>query len=190
MQQWKQDFPWLENKFLVTLPARITRWKGQEDFIKVIKSLVDRNIEVHGLIVGEPHKRKQNFFQTLKGKIADLALEKHITFVGHRSDLKEIMSVSSVVLSLALDPEAFGRTTIEALSLGIPVAGYNHGGVKEQLEAVCPQGAVAVGDTDAMAALLSQWTQQAPLVKDEHEFTLENMLSKTLAVYYELVNHN
>ncbi len=188
LQCWKQDFPELENKFLLTLPARITRWKGQEDFIKVIKNLIDRKIEVHGLIVGEPHKRKQKFLQNLKDKITDLGLENHITFVGHRSDLKEIMSISKVVLSLALDPEAFGRTTIEALSLGIPVAGYNHGGVKEQLEAVCPQGAVTVGDTDAMAALLYQWTQQTPPVKNKHEFTLENMLSKTLAVYDELAN--
>ena len=33
---WQQQYPQLEGKYVVTLPARITRWKGQLDFIKVI----------------------------------------------------------------------------------------------------------------------------------------------------------
>ncbi len=186
LDQWRKEYPQLESRYIVALPARITRWKGHVDFIKIITGLKSQGIDVAGLIVGEPHKRKQHFMQELKQKISESDLDEEIIFTGHRGDLKNIMSVSDVVLSLALDPEAFGRVTIEALSLGIPTAGYDHGGVKEQLAATLPEGAVEPGNTLAMITLLAKWHKQNPVLIDEHPFTLENMLSKTLAVYHEL----
>ncbi|VAW76976.1 Glycosyltransferase [hydrothermal vent metagenome] len=186
LNQWHQTYPQLKNKYVVALPGRITRRKGHVDFIQVIAGLKAQGIDVVGLIVGEAHKHKQHFVQELKQLMSVANVEHDIIFTGHRNDLKNIMAVSDVVLSLALDPEAFGRVTIESLSLGIPTAGYDHGGVKEQLAKVLPSGAIAIGDTAAMTALLVQWYQQAPEIEDEHPFTLENMLSRTLAVYHEL----
>ncbi len=186
LSQWRKTYPQLNHKYVVALPARITRWKGHVDFIKIISGLKAQGIDVAGLIVGEPHKRKQHFIQELQRLISTAKLEQDIIFTGHRNDLKNIMTVSDVVLSLALDPEAFGRVTIESLSLGIPTAGYDHGGVKEQLAAVLPSGAITPGDTTAMIALLAKWHQQAPSLEDEHPFTLQNMLGRTLAVYHEL----
>lgn len=61
LAKWKQDYPQLEGKYVVTLPGRITRWKGQLDFIKVIEALKSREIPVHGLIVGDPHPKKMEF---------------------------------------------------------------------------------------------------------------------------------
>lgn len=63
---------------------------------------------------------------------------------------------------LTLIPESFGKTTLDALALGRPVAGYEHGGVGEQLDIFLPQGKVPVGDTAAMAKLLAEWHRQAP----------------------------
>jgi len=92
-----------------------------------------------------------------------------------------------VVLSLSLDPEAFGRVSLEALTLGRPVAAYDHGGVAEQLATVFPEGRVAVGDVNSLEDRLSQWYTHRPVVPAENPFTLERMLNATLAVYRELV---
>ncbi len=186
VRRWQQQFPQLAGRYLVTLPARITRWKGHEHFVRLIGLLKRQGIPVQGLIVGEPHKRKQHFLQELQQQIAAAGLAQDLCFSGHRTDLKNILAVSDVVVSLALDPEAFGRTTIEALSLGVPVAGYAHGGVAEQLQRVLPAGAVPVGDVEAMSRLLAGWYRQRPAIRPEHEFTLENMLSKTLSIYKAL----
>src|SRR3569623_1177840 len=95
------------------------------------------------------------------------------------------MAVSNAVLSLSTEPEAFGRVSLEALSLGRPVLGYAHGGVGEQLAAIFPAGAVALRDRGEVVARLTEWYRAPPCVPDRHEFTLERMLSATLEVYRE-----
>jgi len=188
--QWNKDFPQLNNKFIITLPARITAWKGQDDFITCIQTLKSKGLNIHGIIVGETHPRKQAFLDVLKNRIAELGLEKEITFTGHRSDLQNILASSNIVLSLAKAPEAFGRTTIEALSMGIPVIGYSHGGVAEQLDVTFPEGHVPVGDISAVTDKIMSWQQNTPVVNTNHLFTLQNMCQKTLQIYQELSKEN
>ena len=184
--KWRAQYPQLEGKYVITLPARLTRWKGQEDFIRIIAGLKRRGLPVHGLLVGDAHPRKQYYAQELRSQAKVAGLADDITLTGHRGDLKEIMAVSDVVLSLSLDPEAFGRVSLEALTLGRPVAAYDHGGVAEQLGAVFPEGRVPVGDTAAMEQLLAHWHAQRPAVPAQNPFTLERMLRSTLEVYREL----
>jgi len=186
LQQWKTDFPQLADCLVLTLPARITAWKGQDDFISCIKQLKEHGINVHGLIVGETHPRKQGFLTELQHRIESLDLEHDITFTGHRSDIQNILAVSDIVFSLAKQPEAFGRTTIEALSMGIPVIGYNHGGVAEQLNTLLPGGLVDINDIDAVVNKVIFWQQNPPIVGTEHPFTLQLMRDKTLTIYREV----
>ena len=186
LAQWQKDFPQLEGKVVVTLPARITAWKGQEDFIACMQSLKAKGLSVHGLIVGEVHPKKQAFLSVLKNRITDLGLDDDITFTGHRSDLQNVLASSNIVLSLAKIPEAFGRTTIEALSMGIPVIGYNHGGVAEQLAITFPEGQVSVGDTQAVVDKIILWQQDMPKVNTLHPFTLQLMCEQTLQIYQAL----
>jgi Glycosyltransferase len=189
---WAEQFPETRGKLLVTLPGRLTRWKGAEDFVEIVAELRRRGLPVHGALVGETHPRKRAYEGELRAKIGAAGLAEHVTLTGVRSDLREIMAESAAVLSLSLDPEAFGRTTIEALTLGRPVAGYAHGGVGEQLAAMLPEGAVTPGDRAAMADLLTRWLADggtsAPRPRSNVDFTLEAMLSRTLGVYRELVS--
>lgn len=186
LEKWQADYPQLAGRKVITLPARLTRWKGQTDFLQVMAELVQAGHNVHGLIVGETHPRKREFLQELQEQCARLGLSERITFTGHRSDLREIMAVSDVVLSLSREPEAFGRVTLEALSLGRPVIAYDHGGVSEQLAAMLPEGAVRVGDTQAVAGKVAACLTSPSRVSANNPFTLERMLSSTLNVYREL----
>lgn len=186
ISDWYRQFPMLVERKIVTLPGRITRIKGQEDFVAIIKILVAQGFPVTGVIAGGAEKKKAGYFEELQALIKKEGLTDHIIFTGQRSDLREIMAVSDVVLSLTSKPESFGRTTLEALSMGIPVCGYAHGGVKEQLDVLLPEGEVAPGDTEAVSNTLSQWLDHAPVVVSEHTFLLKNMLDQTLKIYEDL----
>lgn len=180
---WYTQYPQLAGKKVLTLPGRITRLKGHEDFIELIGRLLAAGEPVHGLIVGGADTRKHAYLMELKKKVTSAGLADHITFTGQRNDLREIMAISDVVLSLSTKPESFGRTVLEALSLGVPVVGYDHGGVGEQLARLFPEGRVPLGDQEGLAHKCQNalsMTRPQPLISPP---TLEGMLVATVAVY-------
>jgi glycosyltransferase involved in cell wall biosynthesis len=181
------DFPRAYGRKLITLPGRITRLKGHDDFARLIRKLVDSGLPVHGLIVGGEHARKKRFGEELRCLVREMKLEEHITFTGHRTDMKELYSVSNLALSLSSKPESFGRTVIEALSLGTRVAGYAHGGVGEILTEVFPSGLVAPGNqTELLQQTQRLLSLDAQPVAPVTQFQLSDMLDQTVRLYEEL----
>jgi glycosyltransferase involved in cell wall biosynthesis len=188
LSAWQAAYPQLTGKRVLSLPARLTRWKGQEDFIELVGRLVAAGEPVHGLIVGDIQSEKRGFGAELQRRVESAGLAEHITFTGHRGDLRDVIAASDIVFSLAREPEAFGRVPVEALALGVPTIGYDHGGVGESLRAIYPAGLVALGDVDAVVTRTREFLRSAPPVPPDQPFTLQRMTDATLAVYEELVN--
>ena len=134
------------------------------------------------MIVGDEDK-KHKFTRELNAKITKYGLNQNITITGNRKDLREIMSISKIVFSLSREPEAFGRVSLESLSLGVPVIAYSHGGVKEQLIKMFPKGLIKVGSIKDAIKLTNKWISKSPKIQSNNFFTLEKMLKNTLNVY-------
>jgi glycosyltransferase involved in cell wall biosynthesis len=190
LDNWRREFPQLQDKHLLTLPGRITRRKGHEDFLKILAELKTRGLPFHGLIVGGPHPRKQAYFQQLRHAAHQRGLAGCLTFAGHRDDLREILSISGVVLSLSEQPEAFGRTVLEALALGTPVIAYDHGGVSEIMRAMLPGGLAPPGDTAGVIDRIETFYHKPPTVPARHPYLLHTMLERTVNVYADLAGKN
>lgn len=183
---WQADHGALGGRTLLILPARLTRWKGQLDFIEVLAALRKRGLAVHGLIAGAAHPRKQAFEKELRARIVALGLVDDVSFLGQRNDLRELLSISAIACSLTTEPEAFGRTTIEALSVGTPVVGYDYGGTGEILRGIYPQGLVKRGDIHGAADRIANLLAAPQPVPRDHPYTVEAMQQATLAVYAEV----
>lgn len=182
------QFPQLRDVNWITLVGRITRLKGHEDLLQAIQALRAAGEHVHGVIVGGVDPKKERYREYLGNRVSELGLEKHVTFVGERSDLKEIYSMSKAVVSLSSTPESFGRSVAEALAVGTPVVGYDHGGVSEILAAQFPRGRVPLGDTPALVDQLrdvinnDRRSEVGPTV-----FTRAQMLQQTIATYRRIL---
>ncbi|MDZ7593948.1 MAG: glycosyltransferase family 4 protein [Thiobacillus sp.] len=187
---WQQafyaQFPDAAGKQTLTLPGRITRLKGHEDFIELIARLKRRGLPVHGLIVGGASASKQRYLHKLRYRVRSMGLAADISFTGQRDDLKNILAISNLVLSLSTQPESFGRTTLEALRLGVPTAGYDHGGVGEILRTIYPVGLLQMGDINALTQRIAALLQQPIPVPTGDCYPLRNMLSQTLDLYEQL----
>ena len=177
---------WPVEKPILTLPGRLTRWKGQEQFINLLFNLKKRGLEFHGLIVGGAHKNKIKYRRFLQNKIETLGLSNQVTILGNRKDLRQIMAISSITFSLTEKPEAFGRTTAESLSLGIPVIGYNHGGTGEILKKWFPSGLVEPFMINEAADKVAVFLQNKQIVPPKNLFPLQNMLDSTINIYQEI----
>ena len=183
LSDWKKDHPGLKGKFIVVLPARLTRLKGHRDFLEIVKTVADSSVPVHGLVVGGAHPEKQGYLREIEHKTGKLGLRNLVTFLGHRDDLREIMSIADVVMSLSDQPESFGRTVLESLSLGTPVIAYDHGGAGEVLREIFPEGSVRSHDVNGASKKLVMFYHNRPLVAEYNPFTLSKLLDKTIALY-------
>jgi len=186
LETFAQQFPATRGQDLLAFPARLTRWKGHEDFLAVIAALRQRGRAVHGLCIGDVHPRRQQFRAELDALAHKLGVHEHVSFLGHRTDVAECMAASRMVFSLPQDPEAFGRVPLEALTMGVPVIAYEHGGVAEQLAVILPAGLVPVGDVEVAATRAEDFLNAPPQVPASHPFTLERLQRSTLALYSEL----
>jgi glycosyltransferase involved in cell wall biosynthesis len=188
LERWNAENPELTGKYILLLPGRITRLKGHEDYFNLIAALKHGGMPVHGLVAGDTHSKKRAYLDELHGLVSSLGLTGDITFLGHRTDIREIMAVSDLICALSQQPESFGRTVLEAMALGKPVAGYDCGGVGELLGGLFPQGRVSLGDQGALhktaSSIISR--HQRPMAVGG-PFTLEDMCRSTLEVYLELV---
>ena len=186
--QWQarflDEFPETNGKQLLTLPGRITRLKGHHDFFNIIAQLPSN---VHGLVAGGCAPKKQAYLDELKKHLDEKGLSSRITFTGQRSDLREILSHSQVAFSLSTTPESFGRTTLEALSLSVPVIGYDHGGVGEILATCFPKGCCPMGDTTTAALLAKDLLENPYPISAPGPYTLVAMLEGTHALYKRLL---
>ena len=136
-------------------------------------------LEIYGK-TGFPQKEVQQTVQRL-------GLGGAVTFTGHRMDVRDILAVSNLVYSLSRQPESSGRSVREALSLGVPVIGYDHGGVGETLQLAYPAGRVTPGDPDALEAVTLQLLQHPVEVAPQDFSSVQDMVDATIAVYRELV---
>ncbi|MGH8078201.1 MAG: glycosyltransferase, partial [Lysobacter sp.] len=93
-----------------------------------------------------------------------------------------------LVLQLSRKPEAFGRTVVEALSVGRPVLGWGHGGVGDLLGELQPSGAVEPFDTTALHAAARALLAHPPTPPVTIPHTLLAMQEATLAVYAQLLD--
>ena len=177
------EFPQIKGKKVLTIPGRITKWKGIAEFIQLM-SLLDNSY--HGLVVGPTAKSKKRYFNKLLEKVSSLNLDNRITFTGSRRDISNIYKISDIVYNLSQTPEPFGRTMIEAIACGTKVVGWNHGGASEILKKLFPQGLV---DLDKMEKLrdTTLTIANSSSTPSENTFTAKRMTDSTIDLYNKLL---
>jgi glycosyltransferase involved in cell wall biosynthesis len=188
---WRAEFarrhPGLAGVPLLLLPGRGTRLKGHADAVRALALLATRHgIEAGLYLPGAREAGREAYVAEVESLAISLGVGGRVVFDVHRGDLREVYGAGACVLQVSRKPEAFGRTAVEALSIGVPVVGYAHGGIGEILGAAFPQGAVAVGDVDALADRVARFLREPPVVPPLHGFELAAMQATTLALYDEL----
>jgi glycosyltransferase involved in cell wall biosynthesis len=184
-------------------PARLTRWKGQTVVIEALARLeltCPANDWV-AVFAGDDQGRT-DYTQELQRQIGGRDVADRVRLVGHVDDMAAAFSLATVSLIASIEPEAFGRTAIEAQIMGSPVIATRLGAPSETVRAgpeypaddrtgwlIPPADPQAL--TEALAACLkmSEVDRKALAARAaEHaktNFSLDRMKLATLAVYDE-----
>ena len=134
LEKLKKEWEITSNKFTILLPGRLTTWKGQEKFIESLNILVEdyNNSNFQAIVLGSDQGRKV-YKKKLINLVQRYRLGQKIKFIEHCNEMPLAYSLADVVISTSIEPEAFGRVSVEAQAMGKPIIASNLGGSKETI---------------------------------------------------------
>ena len=187
-----------EGKRVLLLAGRITPRKAQHHLVEALGALKAAGFQpVVCVLAGEIEKPE--FREALERRAAQLGVGHWLRFPGHLRDMAAAYSVTDVSLNIS-EQEGLPRVAIEAQAMGVPMIVSDTGPGREV--ALTPPDVpleqasglrVPYGDatalTNAIRTMLS-WSDAERKAMGargsthvRRQFTLEQMTSKTLAVY-------
>ncbi|MBI1977005.1 MAG: lipopolysaccharide heptosyltransferase II [Candidatus Omnitrophica bacterium] len=187
-----------EKEMIIGIVGRLTPLKGHADFLRAIPRVSQQYRNLRVWVIGDAPKEKQSYLTELQTLVRHLGIKDSVEFLGHRSDVTEVLRQLDLLVLATVTPEAFGRVLIEAQAVGVPVVATRVGGVVDVIEDEKTGLLVPPSDSVTMAAVILRVLQDPVLAgqlsraarqRVEQEFSLEKMVEKTLAVYQEALEH-
>ena len=122
------------NKKVILMPGRLTEWKGQEIFIEALNDLKTKYGYKNfiAILLGSDQGRKI-YKKKLIRLIERFRLNNEVIFLEHAPSMPVAYSVSNVIVSASIEPEAFGRISVEAQSMKKPIVASDIGGSMETI---------------------------------------------------------
>ncbi|MDC3104683.1 glycosyltransferase family 4 protein [Candidatus Pelagibacter bacterium] len=133
-EKTKEEWELSSNNFTILMPGRLTYWKGQEILIEALNILVEdyNKTNFQTIFLGSDQGRK-----VYKKKLLNLALRyrlnNKIKFIENCKEMPIAYSLADVVVSASIEPEAFGRVSVEAQAMEKPIVASDLGGSKETI---------------------------------------------------------
>lgn len=184
-----------EDKQIVLLPGRFARWKGHEVLLRALVPL--NKDDYYCLLVGD-YQRNPSYRRELEKLIKELDLVGSVRIVGHMVDMPAVYAISNIVVSASTSqPEAFGRIAVEGQAMGKMVVATDHGGACETILPNKSGWLVEPGNVEALSAGINKALNLSDQMRKRvankaighirKEFSVVQMIEKTLAVYQELL---
>jgi glycosyltransferase involved in cell wall biosynthesis len=191
---------------IVLLAGRLTNWKGQRVLIDAFAQL-DREGHTDNTVVvlAGDHQGREAYRDQLLEQIEAAGLTGRVLLVGHEDDMPGAFGAAHIAVVASSEPEAFGRTAVEAQAMGCPVIATRHGAPPETVIAPPDAGPerqtgwlTQPGDAADLAAHLAEALALPDAARQQlganartnvqENFTSSLMKSKTLLVYNEVFN--
>ena len=119
---------------LILLPGRLTSWKGQEMFLEALH-LVNKEMShksFSAVILGSDQGRSV-YKKKLLRLVEQYRLNNQVQFIEKCELMPLAYKISDIIVSASIEPEAFGRVSVEAQSMEKPIIASNIGGSNETI---------------------------------------------------------
>ena len=194
-KKWKID----NDKKVILLPGRLTGWKGQEMFIDSIRNLKENSPDLNfiAIILGSDQGRKI-FKKKLIRLVEQYRLNNEVLFVEHLELMPIAYEISDVVVSTSVEPEAFGRVSVEAQAMEKPILASNIGGSNETIINEKTGFLFEAGNSKNLSEKLGEILNLSEVTRNgigsegrknvKVKFNVEKMCNSTYSEYKKLIN--
>ena len=193
------DWKLKRDKKIILMPGRLTKWKGQEIFIEALKLINDElgHEAFYAVILGGNQGR-----DVYKKKLLRLAeqhrLNNQIRFIDYYNNMALAYKISDIVVSASIEPEAFGRVSVEAQAMKKPIIASNIGGSNETIISEKTGFLFEAGDSVSLSKKIMEVLKldetKLKIIGNEgrknvvEKFNVEKMCFSTYSEYKKILN--
>lgn len=136
---------------LIGAIGNIRKPKAYDILLRAARALTDRSQRFHLVIAGDCANSLGRELDQLR---RDLGIERHVTFLGLRTDVARILN-NLDVFALSSHTEGFSIACIEAMACGVPIVATRSGGPEQILEGEAGL-LVPTGDPESLASAMER----------------------------------
>ena len=188
-----------KEKKIILVPGRLTSWKGQEMLIEAVNlTKIELGYEAFHLVILGSDQGRDLYKKKLTRITEQHRLTNQIKFIDHCKDMSLAYQVSDIVISPSIEPEAFGRVSVEAQSMEKLIIASNIGGSNETIINEKTGFLFEAGDVNSLSkkiiqAITMDETSLKLMGKEGRKnvikkFNVEKMCFSTYSEYKRLVN--
>ncbi len=121
-------------KKIILFPGRLTTWKGQEMFLEALNKVnTHLGHEAFTAVILGSDQGRDIYKKKLIRLVEQYRLTNQVIFIENCNHMPLAYKISDFVVSASIEPEAFGRISVEAQSMQKPILASNLGGSKETI---------------------------------------------------------
>jgi glycosyltransferase involved in cell wall biosynthesis len=180
----------LDERALVVLTVcRLFPGKGTSELVRAFHDAGAAALGATLLVVGT--EMEEGYLEQLRADVHRFGIEDRVRFLGHRSDVSEVMAAADV-FAMPSQFEPFGLVFAEAMAMELPVVALANGGSIEIVDHGVTGLLCAPGDADELAeslrVLLGEPAKRSELGRRgrqrvEELFTTQHMVARVAEVY-------
>lgn len=174
----RNEIPGSRGKVLIGMIGRINPWKGQGYFLDIARLLDQKYDNIHFVLVGDAYPGTEHLVEEMKEKIQNTGLQVHVSYLGFRKDIPEILKALDIFVLPSILPDPFPTVILEAMASGKPVVATAHGGANEMILEGETGLLIPWDDAESAAASISALVKNEVLRKDMGEKGRSRVLEK------------
>lgn len=187
--QIRSEFILNDDVILIGSIGRLVWQKGFTYFLRCIPDIIKHIAQTKFVVVGDGEMRK--YLQNLSKK---LGTENHLFFAGQRSDIRDILAATDIIVIPSLQ-EGFPMVTLEAMAMKKPIIATRINGITEQMSDSVEGILVEPTSVSALTIAIKRLLENPELATSLGEaarkrvikdFSVEKMISETISVYESL----
>ena len=130
LNEWRIE----KDKKIILMPGRLTSWKGQALLIEAVNLVnIELGYEAFYVVILGSDQGRDLYKKKLIRITEQYRMSKQVKFIEHCKDMALAYKVSDIVISASIEPEAFGRVSVEAQSMEKLIIASNIGGSNETI---------------------------------------------------------
>jgi len=185
-QSFRDEFLIPSDAFAIAAAGQLIPRKGHRYLLEAVASLRVSHPNIRLVIFGEGYLGNQ-----LRAQAASLGLGSIVQFAGFRENLDDYISCFDLLAHPAL-AEGLGVATLKAAAAGVPVVGFNAGGVIEAVANEKTGLLVPPEDVAALAAAIARLADDAELLQQfadagrlrmQNDFSIDTMADLHIELY-------